>query len=174
MNKKVIISTTHGYGAAGREHIESTVFNVCSHLGSQYNDSNLNASMFILRTCAAETQFCTYPDQHALTNGVGAFQIDQIAFDDIKDRTRDRNKAIVLNAFGYKWDEIELKHLAFNLELSAIFCRLFLLLKPEPIPIASNLQMQAVYWKTHYNTSAGKGTIKHFIQSAKEHGLEGS
>ena len=44
---------------------------------------------------------------------------------------------------------------------SGLAARLFLARISAPIP--TDLESQAQYWKTHYNTAAGKGTVKKFI-----------
>lgn len=49
---------------------------------------------------------------------------------------------------------------------SGLAARLFLAMLFAPIP--TNLASQAQYWKTHYNTAAGKGTVKKFISDVKQ------
>jgi len=36
---------------------------------------------------------------------------------------------------------------------------------PAALPKVDNLSHQAKYWKAHYNTVKGKGTIKHFMEA---------
>ncbi|XP_067038608.1 uncharacterized protein [Acropora muricata] len=48
---------------------------------------------------------------------------------------------------------------------SGLAARLFLARLPAPIP--TNLEGQANYWKTHYNTVAGSGTPEKFIKDVK-------
>ena len=36
---------------------------------------------------------------------------------------------------------------------------------PKKLPKASDLEGQAKYWKTFYNTIKGKGTIEHFMEA---------
>ena len=60
---------------------------------------------------------------------------------------------------GTSWDELE-KPL-----YSGLAARVFLARIPEKIPL--DLASQAHYWKTHYNTMSGKGTVKKFIDDVK-------
>lgn len=49
---------------------------------------------------------------------------------------------------------------------SALAARLYLARISDPIP--SDLSPQAEYWKTHYNTPAGDGTVQKFIDNVNE------
>lgn len=56
---------------------------------------------------------------------------------------------------------------AFALQVE--FCVLKYKTIPEPLPAWNDLPAQASYWKRHYNTSLGKGSINHFIQEVRNH-----
>ena len=49
---------------------------------------------------------------------------------------------------------------------SGLAARLFLARLSAPIP--TDLASQAQYWKTHYNTVAGSGTVQKFIDDVKQ------
>ena len=38
---------------------------------------------------------------------------------------------------------------------------------PRPLPAASDLEGLAAYWKAHYNTAAGRGTVEHFLKATQ-------
>jgi len=59
-----------------------------------------------------------------------------------------------------RWEDLE-KPL-----YSGLAARLYLARISAPIPSA--LEAQAQYWKTHYNTSAGKGTKEKFVEDVKQ------
>lgn len=46
---------------------------------------------------------------------------------------------------------------------AVLMCRLHYLRFRDPVP--HGLQAQAAYWKAHYNTVAGSGTVEHYIDS---------
>ena len=45
-------------------------------------------------------------------------------------------------------------------------CRIHYQRVREPLPDADDLEGQAAYWKAHYNTPLGAGTVEHFIEAA--------
>ena len=65
---------------------------------------------------------------------------------------------------GIDWTKTQWQDLEKPL-YSGLAARLFLVRIPAPIP--SDLPSQAQYWKTHYNTAAGKGTVQKFIDDVK-------
>ena len=54
-----------------------------------------------------------------------------------------------------------------NDEYAAAMCRVHYMRVPDPLPPADDLLGQAAYWKAHYNTPLGKGTMKHFIATVE-------
>lgn len=58
------------------------------------------------------------------------------------------------------------ENLLRNCMYAAAVCRLCYYRKPGAIP--SDLKGQAEYWKEHYNTHLGKGTVEEFIENVKE------
>ncbi|MBO9492070.1 hypothetical protein J7384_17040 [Endozoicomonas sp. G2_1] len=150
------------YGALDREHIVSCIGAVCSTLGG----SRRLAKKLLFETCAAETQLCTYPDRHPDRLGVGGYQFDQIALDDIKKETDSRHKERVKSVWGYDLARVQLADLADDFMLATILCRLKYMRVPAAIP--DNYLERAVYWKKHYNTEAGKGTVEHYLNSAEK------
>ena len=151
------------YGAVDQAHIVKEAKAVCDALGKGKNG---RAFELLLETAAAETQLGTYPDNFA-ANGHGLCQIDQISFNDIKTRTRERHKQKIEFYFGIQLDDIKISHIQTGPRWAFIFARLHYILKPEPIP--ATLKGRADYWKKHYNTVAGKGTPEHYIESAHKH-----
>jgi len=51
-----------------------------------------------------------------------------------------------------------------NIPLGIALCRLKYRPVPKAIPAKSDLSGQAEYWKKHYNTAGGKGSINKFIK----------
>lgn len=60
--------------------------------------------------------------------------------------------------------------LAGSLWYSAAMCRLHYYRKAEPLPAAGNIPDQASYWKRHYNTPLGKGSVTEYLANWKQHG----
>lgn len=149
------------YGLNGKDQAFAYAGLVCDVLG---HGKNNNAEWLLLETACAETQLGDYPDQHPEILGVGLTQFDQIAFDDVLLRVRTKDIESIQQVFGINIFTLELKDLAYDPMLAFIFTRLKYKFIPQEIP--KTLEDRAKYWKQHYNTVSGKGTIEHYIESA--------
>ena len=131
------------------------------HLGLDSED----ARSLIYRTGKAESGYKTL-QQYGGGPALGFFQMEPNTALDIWDnyvmyRPKYREK---LYALGF--DDGALKFcLLSNIGLQAALCRLHYRRVPSALPKADNLKAQAKYWKKFYNTEAGKGTIKHFMEA---------
>jgi len=52
-----------------------------------------------------------------------------------------------------------------NLLYQAVMCRIHYLREKSPLPAANDIDAMAAYWKAHYNTPAGAGTVEKFIDA---------
>ena len=56
-----------------------------------------------------------------------------------------------------------------NLETNHMYacamCRVHYMRVSAPLPDADDLEAQAAYWKQHYNTPLGAGTVEHFMEA---------
>lgn len=66
-------------------------------------------------------------------------------------------------AFGWALS-VPHEHLMTNLTYGALMCRCYYRRIPAPLPAADDVAGMARYWKQHYNTSAGAGTIEMFLR----------
>jgi hypothetical protein len=57
-------------------------------------------------------------------------------------------------------DELEL---ISNIKYAVAMCRVHYWRKPQPIPEAHNIKALGEYWKDHYNTLHGAGTVAEFV-----------
>ncbi len=152
------------YGAIDKKSIYEMTKKVCDVLG---HGKNHTAIPLIIGTMCAETQLGTLKDPTEFSVGSGIAQFDKIGYVDVLKRTSKTNKEIIREEFAIDIDKVTYSMLEYNPLLSIIFCRLKYRLIPEPIP--KTLEAQAQYWKTYYNTSAGKGTVDHYIKLYKKH-----
>ena len=106
---------------------------------------------------------------------LGVFQIDEVAFDEIKHRAvgdktsfkRFKKHLGVINGFledtiGKNMNTIEFEDIADD-RVNALFARLYLLTKPDKIP-STNLG-RARLWKKVYNTEKGRGTDIRYLRA---------
>lgn len=55
--------------------------------------------------------------------------------------------------------------MVWNLRYATAMARIHYLRVPEPLPLATNVQAMARYWKAHYNTVLGAGTESQFVSA---------
>ena len=55
------------------------------------------------------------------------------------------------------------ENLATNLMYGAAVCRLCYYRKPDPLPEAGDVEGQGKFWKKHYNTPLGAGTVPKYV-----------
>ena len=76
----------------------------------------------------------------------------------------------ILKELGVDIALVEWDDLRYNDFLALLFTRLHYWLKGDPIP--KTIEERARYWKLHYNTSAGKGTVEHYLEMNRKFGLK--
>mgnify|MGYP000055945115 CR=1 FL=1 len=155
------------YGYGSPEQVKEVIEHVCS----KFHTAKRRA-MTIAAFAAVETQFGTYPDS-CVEYGTSILQYDPIRFEDIKARTRKKNKDLVLREFGVDIDLVDLCCLRYNILLAVIFAILALLLIKEALPYT--MEGIYAYWKKYWNSKEGKGTLEHFTVSYNKwrHLIEG-
>jgi len=146
------------YGLLNKTQLQQIALEVVTCLG---NGSNNTAIKMLLETAGAETGRGVINDKTKLA-GMGITQFDWVGFNDTLTRTRTKDKEKIDSYFGINIDWVSWEELRYNPLLSMIFTRLKYKLIPEPIP--SDIKDRAKYWKKHYNTKAGKGTVEHYLE----------
>lgn len=154
----IAMKIKYNYGMISKDALDNDIIRVVDVLGG-----GKNAALLLAETAAAETD---YGDAIDLTqnSGFGVFQFDQIAITDTISRTSAARKDLVYSAFGVDINLVNSAALKYSPLKSAIFARLFYLLRPGAIP--DTMQERAAYWKKYYNTALGKGTMQHYINAA--------
>ncbi len=56
-----------------------------------------------------------------------------------------------------------------NLAYACAMCRIHYYRRPEALPPADDAEAIGKYWKEHYNTEAGAGTVPSFVLTFNEH-----
>lgn len=118
--------------------------------------------LLMLEIACTETHLGQYPDRHPEKWGVGITQFDQIALDDLQQRTRGRNRKMLKRFFGYDLNMVKLADLAEDAVLAFCLTRLKLKLVPESNP--TTIEGRAMFWKKWWNTSAGRGTVDGYLE----------
>ena len=151
------------YGFIELKHIIEKAEKICDCIG---HGKNGTAVEMIVETAIAETGLGQIEDK-TVGAGMGLTQFDEMPFNDIKTRTMKLRpqiqKDLKIDISLVNWDDLR-----FNPFLSLLFTRLHYWLKGDPIP--ATIEERAKYWKLHYNTKAGKGTVEHYLEMNKKFG----
>lgn len=62
-------------------------------------------------------------------------------------------------------DGVRVGNLTTNLSYAVAMARIHYLRVPDPLPEPDDLEALAKYWKDHYNTHLGKGTVEKFLSA---------
>lgn len=152
------------YGYINLKQIQEKAQKICDCIG---RGSNNTAVEMIIETAVAETGLGQIEDK-TTGAGMGLTQFDKFPFDDIKKRNM-RLRPKILKELGVDIALVEWDDLRYNDFLALLFTRLHYWLKGDPIP--KTIEERARYWKLHYNTSAGKGTVEHYLEMNKRYGI---
>jgi hypothetical protein len=127
------------------------------------------AENLLMGTAAVESRL-VYIDQLAPGNGpaYGPWQMERRTHDDLVrwlngfPALRDKVDAMVAS-----WPKERHYQLHTNLAYAVVMARLYYYRLKEPLPPEDNVEAMARYWKTHYNTKLGKGTVRGFVKAYK-------
>jgi len=111
----------------------------------------------------------TYLKQHGDGPALGLWQVEPATHDDLYTnflnyRPELGSKLMELRAAGLSLDE----NLATNLMYGAAVCRLCYYRKPDALPEAGDIEGQASFWKQHYNTIFGAGTVSKYVYKVQQ------
>lgn len=116
----------------------------------------------LLGTAAQESQFRSLAQKGG--PALGLFQMEPRTHDDIfanflAYRSDLRARA---DALACAWPEKRMQ-LVTNLAYAAAMARIHYLRAPDPLPRADDPDQLGRYWKTHYNTPDGAGSVAEFV-----------
>lgn len=152
------------YGYVTDELVVEMATKICDCVGhGKYN----TAVEMIIETAIAETGLGRIEDKTDGA-GMGITQFDKIPFADVRDRSIKLRPAI-LKELGVDIAKVNWDDLRYNIFLSLLFARLLYWLKGDPIP--ATIEERAKYWKLHYNTKDGKGTVEHYLEMNRRFGV---
>jgi hypothetical protein len=119
----------------------------------------------LLGTAAQESHMGTYFAQ-IRGPAVGIFQMEPATHDDIWGNFLKYKDAKpytkLLNNLASPYSH-RAEILFWNLRYAALMCRVHYLRKPGALPDADDIRGLGEYWKKHYNTPLGAGTVDEFV-----------
>lgn len=117
----------------------------------------------LLGTCATESDMGSYLSQYPTGPARGIYQMEIDTHNDIHFnylRHRDELRELV-----QKTGSSRAMDMIYNLNYATVMCRIHYLRKPEALPDKDDIVGLAEYWKLHYNTMGGAGTVEDFMSA---------
>ncbi|MBC8432102.1 MAG: hypothetical protein H8D96_09290 [Desulfobacterales bacterium] len=149
-----------------KNQLKDLIEKVLNLLG-MHSDAAVN---LLLGTAAQESHLGTYIKQIGSGPALGVFQMEP-------DTEKD-----IWNNYIYFRPEIEnlvaeiahvaepnSLHLHGNLVYQIVMARIHYRRKSNPFPSANDELGLAAYWKNHYNTPKGKGTVEEFVHNYRKY-----
>ncbi len=144
-----------------REHIVAPAL----HLIDAWS---LAAENLVMGTAAQESHL-QYVKQLGDGPALGLFQMEPATHDDIWDNYlahRDELRLSVQNAIDLATRLTpHATRLMWDLRYAAIMCRVHYRRVPDSLPDADDIEALARYWKDHYNTAQGAGTVDEYVSN---------
>ena len=92
----------------------------------------------------------------------GLWQMEPATHNDIWQNFLHFRTKLGLNVLG-PYTRPDPTRLVWDLAYACSMCRILYLRCSDPLPPAGDIKAQAAYWKTHFNTPLGKGTVEQYI-----------
>jgi len=124
----------------------------------KYSDAAVN---LLMGTPAQESDMGSYLAQYPTGPAMGIYQMEIDTHNDIHFnylRHRPELKELVAKTGGSKAADM-----IWNLKYATVMCRIHYLRVPEALPDKDDIVGLAEYWKVHFNTIKGAGSIDEFI-----------
>lgn len=124
-----------------------------------------NAEDLVIGTALVETGF-RYIKQ-IRGPALGFYQCEPATYRDICRYIESRpglHEKVMWMVVGNRLPDPE--QLIWNLKFATAICRIHYWRKPGAIP--STIEGQGQYWKTHYNTHLGAGTVEKYVRAAQK------
>lgn len=153
------------YGVINLKRIVEDAQMICDCIG---HGKNKTAMDLIIETAVAETGLGAIEDK-TVGAGMGLTQFDNLPFEDVRDRNQ-KLRPKILKELGVDINLVNWDDLRYNQFLALLFTRLLYWLKGDPIP--KTIEERARYWKLHYNTKLGKGTVEHYLEMNQRYGVD--
>lgn len=122
----------------------------------------------LMGTCAQESHLGTYFAQLGGGPALGVFQMEPATHDDIWGnflKYKDSSPYTkILNDLTRPYSH-NAEILYWNIRYAALMCRIHYLRMPGALPDADDIRGLGEYWKQHYNTPKGAGTVEEFVDN---------
>ena len=122
----------------------------------------VEAYNLVFETGLAESGYRALEGYGEENPAVSFFQIEPATIRDMWDNYISYRKPLIKAVYQLGLiEDNKVFSLFSNIALAAAFCRIYYRRKPGAIP--KSMPARAAYWKKHYNTKRGKGTVDHYV-----------
>ena len=126
------------------------------------------AEELLVGTAAQESRGGHYLKQLGGGPAIGVFQMEPDTHDDIWGNYLEYRQSLA-DSIRMLCRKCEAEEMAGNLYYAAAMARVHYLRVPHTLPDARELCEMGKYWKQHYNTPLGAGTVREFVESYKRY-----
>lgn len=116
-------------------------------------------------TAAVESAMGRWLKQWGGGKAVGIYQIEPATYWWLDRHVSERYPDLYAKVITLAGRNTGLDDLTWNLGYATAFARLRYYVVPDPLPAADDLLALAGYWKRHYNTPSGRGTVEMFADA---------
>lgn len=156
------------------EDLKTRVIVPVLNLLELYSESAVN---LLLGTAAQESHMGYWLKQNGGGPAIGIYQMEGATHNDIwtnyleyRHELMEVVDSLRLNIYdSTSLTDIGEVQMAGNLYYATAMARVHYLRKPGALPAADDIEGLAHYWKDHYNTHQGKGTVEEFIHNYKKY-----
>lgn len=131
------------------------------------------AEDLVMGTAAQESHFA-YLEQLHQGPAMGIFQMEPATFKDLWINFINNKPKLKASLLAMVINDPSPVEMAWNLRFAAAMCRVHYYRKSEPLPPTSDPKLLGAYWKKHYNTIHGAGTIDEFVTNYNKYVLNKS
>ena len=123
------------------------------------------AEELVLGTAIVESALI-YIRQHGAGPALGLWQVETDTHDDLYANYLSYRQELGARLMELRSPALSMsENLATNLMYGAAVCRLCYYRQPEALPVAGDIKGQAAFWKQHYNTPLGAGTVSKYMRA---------
>jgi len=124
------------------------------------------AEDLVFGTACQESHCGTFLKQLGSGPALGIFQMEPATFTDLWENFLAFKPDLAAKmAPMFHGSPPQAEEMIWNLRFAAAMCRVHYFRVPAALPEAGNIPALADYWKRHYNTPKGMGTVAEFIRN---------
>lgn len=130
---------------------------------------SVDAEKLLLGTAAHESRL-SFLKQHPTGPALGVYQMETATHDDIwnnfllyKPLLAEKVR-LLAGPRSVDNGVVEAIEMIGNMYYATAMARIHYFRKREPLPDSNNIELMGKYWKQHYNTPLGAGTVDQFIK----------